>query len=432
MGAPLRRAGLLAIIGPGLITAATGVGAGDLATGSLAGSRLGVAVLWALWVGALLKLVLTEGIARWQLATTESLLEGAVRRLGRVVAWGFLAYLLLWSFFVGSALISACGVAGHALLPLFGPETDKVIWGVVHSLLGLALAWFGGFKLFEKLMSIAVALMFATVIGAALLVIASPPPGQAEALSASSLLHGVLVPSIPQIGAGGLGWTVALMGGVGGTVTILAYGYWIREHGRTSPDDLRTCRIDLSVGYGATALFGMAMVVLGSTIEIEGSGASLVVHLADRLQGPLGTAGRWAFLIGAWAGLFSSLLGVWQSVPYLFADLRQVMKRAPDAPAGELASRVDTRSRAYRGYLIGLALVPLLALGVDFSHIQKLYAILGALFMPMLAAALLALNSRQAWVGTRLRNGPVAIGLLLATIALFAWFGWLQTGAKWL
>ena len=37
---------MFAAIGPGLLLAATGVGGGDLATGSFAGSILGTAVLW--------------------------------------------------------------------------------------------------------------------------------------------------------------------------------------------------------------------------------------------------------------------------------------------------------------------------------------------------------------------------------------------------
>ena len=64
-----RKSSLFILIGPGLLVAATGVGAGDLATASLTGSQLGTAVLWAVVVGAFLKLVLTEGLARWQLAT---------------------------------------------------------------------------------------------------------------------------------------------------------------------------------------------------------------------------------------------------------------------------------------------------------------------------------------------------------------------------
>jgi Mn2+/Fe2+ NRAMP family transporter len=59
-----RRLGWLAVLGPGLLVAATGVGAGDLATAAFTGSHVGVAVLWAVVLGALLKFVLNEGLAR--------------------------------------------------------------------------------------------------------------------------------------------------------------------------------------------------------------------------------------------------------------------------------------------------------------------------------------------------------------------------------
>jgi Mn2+/Fe2+ NRAMP family transporter len=69
---PKPRLGMVAVAGPGLLLAATGVGGGDLATGSIVGSLLGTAVLWAVVVGAFLKYVVTEGLARWQLATGET------------------------------------------------------------------------------------------------------------------------------------------------------------------------------------------------------------------------------------------------------------------------------------------------------------------------------------------------------------------------
>ncbi len=140
-----RTAPLLAAIGPGLLVAATGVGAGDLATASIAGSKLGPAVLWAVVVGALLKLALTEGLTRWQLATGETLIAGTVRRLGRPVSLLFLVYLLIWTVFVGRALVSACGVTAQALAPVFAdPETGKIVFGIVHSLAGIGLVLAGG------------------------------------------------------------------------------------------------------------------------------------------------------------------------------------------------------------------------------------------------------------------------------------------------
>ena len=43
---------LLAVIGPGILVAATGVGAGDLATSAFTGSALGLTVLWAVVLGS--------------------------------------------------------------------------------------------------------------------------------------------------------------------------------------------------------------------------------------------------------------------------------------------------------------------------------------------------------------------------------------------
>src|SRR5688500_12552118 len=94
------RPGVLAIILPGVLVAATGVGVGDLAGAGFAGSKLGYAVLWAAVLGSFVKFVVNEGLARWQLATGQTLLEGAVLRFGWPLKWFFLVYLLIWSWAV--------------------------------------------------------------------------------------------------------------------------------------------------------------------------------------------------------------------------------------------------------------------------------------------------------------------------------------------
>jgi len=162
--------GPLAVLLPGILVAATGVGAGDLLTAGLAGSELGMVLLWAAVAGALLKWFLNEGIARWQMATGTTLLEGWTHNLGRWVSRPFLVYLLAWSLFTGGALVSACGVAGAGLWPLGGDfDRAKIIWGVVHSLAGLVLVRGGGFQLFERAMGLFIALMFTTVVLTAIL-----------------------------------------------------------------------------------------------------------------------------------------------------------------------------------------------------------------------------------------------------------------------
>jgi len=196
---------------------------------------------------------------------------------------------------------------------------------------------------------------------------------------------------------------------------VLCYGYWLREEGIEGSASLPACRFDLGLGYAMTAVFGIAMVIVGSSIVIDGSGAQLLVDLAQRLEDELGIAGRWLFLVGAFGAVFSSLLGVWQSAPYLFAECWRLLKHQE--------ADVTTRMPAYRMFLLCIGIVPMFGLSGDFRQIQQLYALIGAWFFPVLALALLVFNGNRLWVAAEHRNGPVTIVLLLGVLGFFAWVG---------
>jgi len=385
-----------------MLVAATGVGAGDLLTAGLAGSRHGVTLLWAAAAGALLKWFLNEGIARWQMATGTTLLEGWVARLGRWIRWVFLAYLLLWAVFTGGALVSACGVAGNGFLVLGGdPRVSKIVWGILHSAAGALIVWRGGFSWFQRIMGACVGVMVLTVTLTAVLL----------APEWDAVLGGLVVPRVP---AHGTAYTLGVLGGVGGTLTLLSYGYWIREQGRAGAAGVVACRVDLAAGYAVTALFGVSMIVIGSQVALQ-QGPNVALDLAAQVALALGPVGRWVFLVGFWGAVFSSLLGVWQSAPYLFADFARLSRggvRATD----NLAATVP-----YRGFLAFIATVPLVLLWVSLERAQLLYAVFGALFMPLLALTLLLMNTRRGWVGDRFRNGVVTNAALLVTLGVFAY-----------
>ena len=201
-----KKASLSSIIGPGILVAATGVGAGDLVTAGIAGSEIGTTILWAALVGAILKWCLTEGLARWPLATGTSLLEGWVQHFGIWLQWTFMIYFLIWSFAVGGAMVNACGIAGAGLIPFGDIETSKIIWGIIHSAIGFLLVWKGGYKLFEKMMSVFVGIMFIAVVLTAVLI----------APEISLILKGLFIPVVPK---GGATWTLGVLGGVGGRVS---------------------------------------------------------------------------------------------------------------------------------------------------------------------------------------------------------------------
>jgi Mn2+/Fe2+ NRAMP family transporter len=366
-------------------------------------------------VGAFIKFVLNEGLMRWQLATGQTLLEGCVYHFGRPVQWFFLIYLLVWSLGVGAALIGACGVTGHALFPVFeNAQVGKIFWGIIHSLVTVGLVLVGGFRQFERLMTVLLLAMFASVIVAAVMV----HPDW------SLVARGLFVPRIPtDIHPEAGKWTLALMGGVGGTVTMLCYGYWIREQGRFGPDFLRICRLDLVVSYSVIALFGVSMVIIGTGLTLaEGGASEMMIKLADRIGERLGTPMRWVFLAGAWAAIYTSMLGVWQAVPYLFCDFWSLFTQyRPGDPSQNLRAAVDRTSWTYRGYLLALATVPMLGLKISFVRVQQTYSLLGAIVMPLMAVALLFLNGRSDWVGSTYRNRPVTVGVLVAILVMFVY-----------
>jgi Mn2+/Fe2+ NRAMP family transporter len=98
------------LIGPGLLVVAAGIGAGDIVSSTVGGANYGLALLWAVVLAAFLKCFLNEGIARWQLATDSTAIEGWFAHLPWWVNAYFGVYLILWTPAVTGALSNACGL----------------------------------------------------------------------------------------------------------------------------------------------------------------------------------------------------------------------------------------------------------------------------------------------------------------------------------
>ncbi len=383
-------------IGPGIVIAATGLGAGDLIAASVAGARYGYALLWAALLGAVLKYALNEGLARWQLVTGTSLLEGWRQHLPAYVSWYFIVYLIVWSFVVAGALMAACGLAVHALFPSIDVATAGIVQSVVASVFVLT----GRYRWLEPLMKVFIGLMFVVVLYCAALLF----PGW------SVLFLHMMTPSVPE---GSMVFLMGVVGGVGGSVTLLSYGYWIREKGWKSREHIPVVRVDLFVAYAMTAIFAIAVMLISAGVDPEVmQGSQMVLSVAEHLGSVAGDVAKWMFLIGFWAAVFSSMLGVWQGVPYLFCDFVRQGKIEDN-------SHSMSEDSLYRAYMLAMAILPmsLLAFGKPV-WLVVIYAVVGALFMPLLASLLLYLN-RGRWLGG-FANGWLAIMMLLVALGLFA------------
>ena len=405
---PARQFRLTAFLGPGLIVAAAGIGSGDVVSATVGGATYGVTLLWAIALGAFFKFVLTEGIARWQLATGLTLLEGWAIHLPAWVKAYFGIYLVLWTFAVTAALTNATGLGIANLTGGAIPQS----WGAVaHSFIGAAFVLVGGFAGFDKAIKVLVGVMGFSVLTCAALTFTSPV----------DTLRG-LVPTIP----GGSGvYVLSLVGGIGGSITMLGYSYWMREEKIAGPGCLKYVRGDLSVAYIFTAVFGMAvMLIANRAFFVSGtqlSDAQAVSRMAEMLGSILGPFGFWAYAVGFWACVFASLLGVWQSVPYLYADFYGAVKKASDKERRRLTQVTST---PYRLALLFVTLAPLpFAFMGRPLFIIVTYTVIGSLFIPFLAATLLYMNSRIRWAAAVPRNHWTTNALLVVILLLFAAVG---------
>ena len=144
----------------------------------------------------------------------------------------------------------------------------------------------------------------------------------------------------------------------------------------------------------------------------------VALQMADQLAAAIGPAGKWIFLAGFWGAVFSSLLGVWQSIPYMFADFVELQHARPGERTADLRA-----TRAYRGYLLFIATVPALFLWTTVRQIQLAYGITASFFLPLLGLTLLILNNRTDWVGPQFRSGWLINAALVAALLLFGYLG---------
>ena len=400
-GAPPRSfRGRLRLIGPGLIAAATGVGAGDIVAALAAGSELGLALLWTILLGAAIKFGLAEGVGRWHLASGSTILTGW-RSLGRWTMWYFGVYVMIWGFSYGAAAMSSTGLALNALVPSMSVRA----WGILSGLVGFALVLLGRYRFFERLMTVLVGVMFITVVGSAIAVLSE----------AGSLLSGLR----PQLPADSIVYVLGLLGGVGGSITLAAYGYWLREKGWRQPAWMPMMRLDNGVAYVITAVFVVAMLIMGAALLFnsgqEIGGEEGIVAFGELISERLGDDVRVLFLVGFLSAAMTSLLGVWNGVSLLFADFVRVVRGVPDEQAD---TYVNETSATFRFYVAWLTFPPMALLFLNQPiALVLVYAALGAIFMPFLAFTLLWLLNRR--VDGPHRNGWLSNATLSFSLVLF-------------
>lgn len=409
------RSNVAKLMGPGLLVAAAGIGAGDIVSATMAGSAHGVTLLWVVAVAAFLKRFLNEGIARWQLATDTTAIEGWSQHLPWWVRTYFAAYLVIWTISVSAALTSACGLG---IANLTNGAVPRTWGGVIHSILGGVLVLVGGFKGFEKVVRVLIATMFFSIVACAALTFHDP----------AAVARGLFIPSIPD---GGGSSVLSVLGGVGGSIAMLAYNYWLREEQMVGPKWVAFVRSDITIAYVFTAVFGMSIMIVANQAFHEAgvavTNAQAVTKMAETLGTAIGPIGFYTYSIGFWSAVFASLLGVWQSIPYLFADYYGLLRKYPRPQREQLTAVTST---PYRMALIFITCVPIAFAFIDQPLvIIRTFTIVGSLFIPFVAATLLYLNNLKIPAESGVPRNTLLTNVVLAlALVLFAVVGASEAG----
>lgn len=326
-------------LGPGLVAAATAVGASHLVLAPTAGARFGYALLWVVLFSHLFKYPAFEFGPRYAVAADETLLDGYGRMPGPR-GWA------LWVFMVGTVVQGitvlagvlgvAASVAAAAVPGLLPLPAWSLALGVVAALL-LATGGFDGLSALTKVMLAVLAAM--TVVA----FLATPPPAAAW--------KGLAVPAVP---AGSVVLLAALLGWLPTGVDVAVWhSLWARERrddwrerarrremGPLGP--LKVALADMRIGYGLSLALGLMFLALGAEVlrpagSVPG-GAEVAVTLARLYTDVLGGWILPLFLAAAFFGMFSTTYGVMDGFPRAFSEtaVRLFPGRGREARAGSL------------------------------------------------------------------------------------------------
>lgn len=374
------RRSLLRSFGPGLIVTAAFIGPGTVTTATVAGTRYGYALLWAIAFSIVATMVLQEMAARLGLVTGTGLGEAIRRRFEGPASRLIAVVLVISAIALGNAAYETGNLLGAALgaEALSGGGTR--LWACLFGVASWLLLAGGSYRLVERVLIAMVVTM--SVVFLATAVVLRPPLGE--------LLHGLLVPTLPGVGGEALLITVGLIG-----TTVVPYNLFLHAavvHEKWSgPEALGAARFDLILSIALGGLVTMAIVVTSAAARAGGAPVDAAA-MAVQLEPLLGSWARVFFAIGLFAAGLTSAITAPLAAAY--------------ATAGAMGWPRDLRDRRLR-----LVWGTVLAVGVGFalSGIRPVAAILFAqvangVLLPAIALFLLLAANDRRWMG-RWANG---------------------------
>ncbi len=341
-------------LGPGILLAATAIGASHLVMAPQAGALFGVALLWLVPLCHLAKYPAFEFGPRYAAARGESLLRGYARVPGPR-GWALWAFLISTVLQGAGVLAGVVGIAGSVLATYTGRGDDTTALSVVLLLVVLALLRQGGFRWLDNLNKTMMAILVLATILAAFI---QPPP--------AGTLRGLVVPSLP---AGALALAAAMLGWMPTGIDVSVWhSLWtlekerhLVESGELDGSGDRAKRLalalsDMRLGYGLSVIVALIFVILGAA-HLDGQGQQLLGAgfsraLAEVYRSLLGGWMYHLFFVSAFFAMFSTSYTVIDGFSRAFSETLALLR----------PGLADRRQALYAGFAEASALVAAITL----------------------------------------------------------------------
>jgi Mn2+/Fe2+ NRAMP family transporter len=332
-------------LGPGIVVAATAIGASHIVMSPVAGARFGFDLLWVILFAHLLKYHAFEFAPRFTMARGQSLLEGYAQVPGPR-NWPLYIFLL-GTVLQGVAVLSGVISVAAAVLYSWVGAFSLGAWSVVLATFIVVLLWTGKYEGLDFLNKI---MMLVLIVGALIAFVAAPPP--------ATELKRLFVPVIPAdsilLLAALLGWMPT------GLDVAVWHSLWAIEKERTwkryaegEPKEMRarmfrTALIDMRTGYLVSFVLGVVFLCLGAVLlqprGLVPQGPAVAESLSEIFTTILGPWMAPVFYIAAFFAMFSTAYNCMDGFPRAFAETMRVL--VPRRFASEIS-----KTKAYWGFL---------------------------------------------------------------------------------
>ena len=262
--------------GPGLLLAITAAGEAGITEAIEIGAHFGLALLWVVIITLLFKYAFTNGIARYTLATGQTIFD-VLPKLPGPKNWG--PVLVIVSYCLEMFAIGAMVLFAATFLDYLIPGVFSIfLLSITLLVAALALLRTHIYHKFEQIMAVIV-----LVMGISMIIVLSAFPFTFEMIASG------LIPNIP---AGSETAILAILGVVGSGLNLMLYSVWLKE--KTDKKELegdgcyvrneaffkkfiKSVNFDIALGFAIVALVTFGFMCLG----YAGFAVSFMPHGAE-------------------------------------------------------------------------------------------------------------------------------------------------------